>query len=109
MVIENRQHIHNLIILDESGSMQSIKETIIQGFNEIVQTMKGIEKKFPEQEHFITLVAFNGLDITTILDGQPLASLSEIDGNKYQPNAATPLFDAMGFSLCRLKDKLKKI
>ena|GEM_PF-4228041 len=33
---------HNLIILDESGSMNSIKHSIIQGFNVIVQTVKGI-------------------------------------------------------------------
>ncbi|MEO6682121.1 MAG: hypothetical protein ABIN48_04785 [Ginsengibacter sp.] len=55
-----KHQVHNLIILDESGSMQSIKTTIIQGFNEIVQTVKGIEKEFPEQEHFISLLSFNG-------------------------------------------------
>ncbi len=38
---KNQKHqVHNLIILDESGSMESIKDTIIQGFNEIVQTIK---------------------------------------------------------------------
>ena len=51
--METKHQVHNLIILDESGSMESIKKTIIQGFNEIVQTVKGIEKEFPEQEHFI--------------------------------------------------------
>ena len=58
---EQRHKVHNLIILDESGSMDSIKSTIIQSFNEIVQTIKGIEKEFLEQEHFISLVSFNGL------------------------------------------------
>ena len=37
--------VHNLIILDESGSMESSKSSIIQGFNEIVQTVKGIQKE----------------------------------------------------------------
>ena len=59
--METKHQVHNLIILDESGSMESIKSSIIQGFNEIVQTIKGIEKEFPEQEHFISLVTFNGL------------------------------------------------
>ena len=58
--METKHQVHNLIILDESGSMESIKKTIIEGFNEIVQTVKGIEKAFPEQEHFISLVTFNG-------------------------------------------------
>ena len=52
--METKHQVHNLIILDESGSMESIKKTIIEGFNEIVQTVKGIEKDFPEQEHFIS-------------------------------------------------------
>ncbi len=53
--------VYNLIILDESGSMASIEQATISGFNEVVQTIKGIEKKFPEQQHFISLVSFNGL------------------------------------------------
>ena len=52
--METKHQVHNLIILDESGSMGSIKKTIIQGFNEIVQTVKGVELNFPEQEHFIS-------------------------------------------------------
>lgn len=36
-----KQTIHNVIILDESGSMESIKRLIISGFNETVQTIKG--------------------------------------------------------------------
>ncbi|MBP1673555.1 MAG: hypothetical protein H6Q25_1370 [Bacteroidetes bacterium] len=33
--MEKKHQMHNLIILDESGSMISIKETIIRGFNEL--------------------------------------------------------------------------
>lgn len=59
--MNKNHHVHNLIILDESGSMQSIKSTIITGFNELVQTIQGIEKQFPEQEHTISFLTFNGL------------------------------------------------
>ena len=47
--------VHNLVILDESGSMEAIKSATISGFNEVVQTIKGVEKQFPEQEHFVSL------------------------------------------------------
>ena len=40
-----KHQVHNLIILDESGSMQSIKPSIINGFNELVQSVKGIGLK----------------------------------------------------------------
>lgn len=62
--MENKTHVHNLIILDESGSMDSIKTSIMQGFNEIVQTTKGIAAQFPEQEHFISLKATTAIRLT---------------------------------------------
>ena len=104
-----KHQVHNLIILDESGSMQSIKNSIIQGFNEVVQTMKGIEKQYPEQEHFITLVTFNGLGQKTLHFIDPVEKLDQIDASKYQPNASTPLYDAMGFSFTKLKQALENV
>jgi uncharacterized protein YegL len=100
--METKHKVFNLIILDESGSMQSIKQATIEGFNEVVQTVKGVESQFPEQEHFITLVSFNGLAIKTLLSVQPVKNLALIDGKKYRPDASTPLFDAIGFSLNNL-------
>lgn len=101
--------VFNLIILDESGSMQSIKRATINGFNEVVQTIKGVEKQFPEQEHFISLVSFNGLGIKEILFNEPVKHLKEIDEKKYQPDSSTPLYDAMGFSIIKLKRTLDSI
>lgn len=50
--MQKKHQVHNLIILDESGSMSSIEKTIMNGFNELVQTIQGIESQFPNQEHF---------------------------------------------------------
>jgi hypothetical protein len=44
--------VHNLIILDESGSMSSIKSLIINGFNELVQSVK---KKYWCKFHSVRL------------------------------------------------------
>ncbi|MDY0102985.1 MAG: hypothetical protein RBS07_08580 [Lentimicrobium sp.] len=95
--------VYNLIILDESGSMDSIKNATIGGFNELVQTIKGIEKQYPEQAHFISFVTFNGFGIKTHLDKQAVINLSEIDGKSYQPNSMTPLYDAIGLSVLKLR------
>ena len=96
-------HVYNLIILDESGSMEAIKDSTISGFNELVQTIKGIEKKYPEQKHFISLVTFNGLSIKTKLDKQPVSGLNMIDGDTYNPDSLTPLYDAIGLSVLKLR------
>ena len=105
--MEKKHQVHNLIILDESGSMSSIKNTIIQGFNELVQTIKGIEKQFPEQEHFVSFVSFNSLGQKLLHFIDPASKLEQIDDKSYNPDAMTPLFDAMGFSVNKLKQSLQ--
>ncbi len=107
--MENKHQVHNLIILDESGSMQTIKKTIIQGFNEIVQTVKGIQKEYAEQEHFISLVSFNGLGMKVLHFMDPVGDLKQINHKRYRPNASTPLFDALGFGLNKLREELKNL
>jgi len=107
--METKHQVHNLIILDESGSMQSIKSSIIQGFNEIVQTVKGLGNQFPEQEHLITLVTFNGLGQKVLHFIDPVEKLDQIDAERYKPNATTPLYDAMGFSFAKLRQVLENV
>jgi len=101
--MKTKQHVYNLIILDESGSINSIKNTIISGFNEVVQTVKGVAAQFPEQAHFISWVSFNGLGIKTHLACASVDKLEEIDGNQYRPSSSTPLFDAMGEAITTLR------
>ena len=103
-----KQKVHNLIILDESGSMGSIKSEIISGFNETVQSIKGFQKKFPEQELFITLVSFISLGNQLLHFIDPVDKLNEINSELYQPNASTPLFDAIGFAVNKLHYMVKK-
>jgi Mg-chelatase subunit ChlD len=103
----SKKQIHNLIILDESGSMQTIKKPTINGFNEVVQTIKGAREKFPEQEHFISLFTFNGDGIKTKLYRQAIADLEEINEKLYQPNSMTPLLDAIGISVSKLNYDLE--
>lgn len=102
---ENRK-VYNLIVLDESGSMEEIKKATITGFNEVVQTIKGVEKQFPEQEYFVSLVTFNGLGIKNKLFNKKVKSLREIDEKTFQPDASTPLFDAIGFSVNQLRREI---
>ncbi|MBC7892769.1 MAG: VWA domain-containing protein [Sphingobacteriaceae bacterium] len=101
-----KQRVYNLIILDESGSMATIMQPTIQGFNEVVQTIRGVQKQFPDQQHFISLVTFNGLGVKTKLFNEPAEILHELDARMYQPDASTPLYDAIGFSINKLKSTL---
>jgi len=101
-----QRFIYNLIILDESGSMASIQHTIISGFNELVQSIKGVAQQYPEQEHYISFISFNGMGIKTIHDCVPITKLQEIDASRYNPNSMTPLYDAIGFGIQQLQGRL---
>ncbi len=52
--------VFNLIILDESGSMESIKMATINGFNELMQSIKHSMKEDPEIDQFVQFFSFNG-------------------------------------------------
>jgi Mg-chelatase subunit ChlD len=106
--MDKKHQVHNLIILDESGSMESIKKTIIQGFNEIVQTVKGIQQEFSEQEHFISLISFNGLGQKLLHFIDPVSKLEQINDSRYHPDASTPLNDAIGFGISKLRQVVDK-
>ena len=98
--------IYNLIIMDESGSMQSIKPQIISGFNETVQTIKLAKEKYPEQNHLVSLVFFNGGETRIVHNCAEVKSVKELKDKDYKPNCDTPLYDAMGFSINKLKEKV---
>lgn len=102
-----KKKIYNLIILDESGSMQSIKPQAISGLNETMQTIKSAQENYENQSHYVTLVSFNTIRIKTIYDCCPANRIQKLNNHDYQPNACTPLYDAMGISLTRLKEEVK--
>lgn len=101
------QKVFNLIILDESGSMEVIKEQAVSGVNETLQTIRTAQKEHPEQQHFITLVTFNSARIHKAMDKMPIDITQDLKWNDYCPNNCTPLFDAMGDSLCELENCVK--
>jgi hypothetical protein len=88
--------------------MQSIKKTIMNGFNEVVQTIKSVALEYPEQEHTVTFVSFNSSGIKKIHENSKIESLYQIDDRTYQPNGGTPLFDAMGASFFNLNWIIEK-
>ena len=100
-----KTRIFNLIIIDESGSMQSIKPAAIDSVNETIQTIRSAQKKHEEQEHFVSLVTFND-DVKTIYECVPVDEVKELTAETYQPACCTALYDAMGISLNALRKKV---
>lgn len=97
------QKIYNLIILDASGSMYSIRNEAIAGVVETVQTIRTAQKDNANQEHLFSLVVFNGRSIATVYDRMPIDKVPDLDANDYQPTDNTPLYDAMGNAITNLQ------
>ena len=107
-VIKNRTmktRIFNLIIIDESGSMQSIKKEAIDSVNETIQTIRSAQKKHEDQDHYVSLVTFND-NVKTIYECVPVNEVKELTTETYRPNCCTALYDAMGISLNALRKKV---
>lgn len=100
-----KTRVFNLIILDESGSMQSIKKEAIDSVSETVQTIRSAEKKNENQEHFVSLVTFND-DVKTVYDCVPAKEVKELTSETYHPDCCTALYDAMGMSLNVIRSKV---
>lgn len=101
-----KTRIFNLIIIDESGSMQSIKKEAIDSVNETFQSIHAAQEKYEkQQDYFVSLVSFND-NMKTIYDCQNIKEISELTSVTYQPRCSTALYDAMGFSLNALRPKV---
>lgn len=100
-----KTRIFNLIIIDESGSMQSIKKEAIDSVNETIQTIRSAQKKHDDQEHYVSLVTFND-DVKTFYECVPVDEIKELTAETYQPDCCTALYDAMGISLNALRKKV---
>ena len=103
METTNKTKIYNVIILDKSGSMSSIAKQAVDGVNETLGGIRSSQLKDPTQDNYVTLVAFCGCELRTIYDNTPIAEVRDITPNDYRPCCMTPLYDAVGTTITRLR------
>lgn len=101
---DGKRRVHNLLILDESGSMSSIYQPALTGVNETLQTIREAQKEHSDQEHYVTLVAFDSSHYNQIYKNTSAENAEDITKEQYRPGGSTPLFDAMGRSITELRD-----
>ena len=109
---EGETRIYNLLILDESGSMISIREQALIGANETLQTIRSAQHENPDDHQMVSFVTFDtGAKrpfVRIIIDSEKVESVHDITQDQYQPYGGTPLYDAMGLSITALKGLVKE-
>ena len=102
--------IFNLIILDESGSMQPIREQALVGANKTIQSIRVAQQESPDDNQMITFVTFDSgggrPDVRKLIDCRKIDEVQDLTWDQYTPHGCTPLYDAIGFSVKDLQPKV---
>ncbi len=82
-----------VFIIDESGSMYSLKADTVGGFNSVIA-----EQRSKDGEAFVSTVLFN--DKRRVLhDRVPIDRIAEMGDSDYRPGGSTALLDAVGSAI----------
>ena len=99
--------VHNLIIVDESGSMECIRKQAFTGMNETLQTVRMMQKKYINQLQYVTLITFDSDHTKLHYDNTPADKTTDLKWKAYHPNAATPLYDAIGKGISKVNAQVE--
>ena len=105
-----KTQVYNLVILDKSGSMEDIRLEAINGYNETLGTIRAAQLKHIEtQMHYVSLCVFCSCGINMIYDKVPITDVKKLTKRQYDPCCGTPLYDAIGYSIKKLKNDIKDV
>ena len=95
---------HITVILDRTGSMDSIRDDVIGGFNGFLA-----EQQSASTATTFTLVQFDSQDPYEVLHAaKPIGDVTPLTREQYVPRASTPLYDAMGRGILDLESTIAK-
>ncbi len=74
-----KTQVYNLVILDKSGSMESIRKEAIDGYNETLGAIRAAQLKHMDtQDHFVSLAACCDCGIDMIYDKTPIKDADKL-------------------------------
>ncbi len=105
MTHQTNNILHNLILVDESASMQKMKSTVVQSINDTILTIQNHHSPDDAlgQRQKISLFSFNGLGTKMHRYNQDADEIEPLSSKEYNPNSTTPLLDCLGSSIGMLR------
>jgi hypothetical protein len=87
------------LILDRSGSMGSLRKSVIEGVNEWINGLKVDQEQNPDNPHLLSFYQFDSQwprpILETINSLDPVSNCVPLTEGSYIPRGGTPLFDAV--------------
>jgi len=93
---------YNLIILDESGSMSTVRNETISGCNETLNSIRNTAKENKEIRQYVSIFCFDTTNSRYLFHDVPVEETRDLTSADYCPNACTPLYDAIGYTVTQL-------
>lgn len=90
-------------VLDETGSMQSVKEETISGFNAYIAKLVEDAKA----KVWLTLTQFNSQKIEVVHNMVSVQDVHDLNAETYVPANFTPLYDAIAQTIRTTEEALK--
>jgi von Willebrand factor type A domain len=92
------------IVLDRSGSMSTVRDATILGFNEFVDG----QREAPGEAN-VTLIQFDTENAHEVVFDQDVKGVPKLAVETYVPRGGTPLHDALGRTITELGSKIGKM
>lgn len=93
------------VLLDASGSMESCRNSTIDGYNEYVNSLKKDGGKYKLSLHTFDSDAAGRLRLKTVHDNVHVDDVPELTRETFVPNGGTPLYDAFCTVLKNASDR----
>ena len=100
----SKQNIDTIVgfLLDQSESMEVVRDETVSGFNEYLETLRG-----DDTPTFLTLWAFNSMEFDVIYDFEDVAAIPKMTRSVYEPAGLTPLYDSIAEGITSIESSLK--
>jgi hypothetical protein len=93
--VQQPDQIHATVLLDRSGSMNSLREQVITGFNTFLAEQRSSITNATALA--VSLMQFDGQEpFHVAIDALPAAEVIDLEWADYKPRGSTPLLDAIG-------------
>lgn len=99
--MKNKKTLYHFV-LDKSGSMSNCRETTVNGFNSQLDTIKDLQKEFPDQEFEVSLTTFDNY-VEHVQSHVNIEKFDNLKLSKYCPNGGTALLDGIGMSINQIR------
>lgn len=94
--------IHNLIILDESGSMNCVRPQTILGCNKSLHSIRETAKKDQSISQYVSIYCFDSVKSRYVLRNVLATEVKDLTPEDYRPYGRTPLYDAIGYTVTQI-------